>query len=64
MEPERSFLCSQDPSTGLYSEPDQSSPYRLSYLRPILILSANLRLGPPSGPFLSDFSAVNEDTVM
>jgi hypothetical protein len=29
MEPEGSLLCSQDPSTGPYPEPDQSSPYRL-----------------------------------
>jgi hypothetical protein len=29
MEPEGSLLCSQEPSTGLYPEPDQSSPYDL-----------------------------------
>jgi hypothetical protein len=27
MEPEGSLLCSQKPSTGLYPDPDQSSPY-------------------------------------
>jgi hypothetical protein len=27
MEPEGSLLCSQEPSTGPYSEPDQSNPY-------------------------------------
>jgi hypothetical protein len=27
MEPESSLLCSQDLSTGPYSEPDKSSPY-------------------------------------
>jgi hypothetical protein len=27
MEPEDLFPCSQEPSTGPYSEPDQSSPY-------------------------------------
>jgi hypothetical protein len=27
MEPEGSLLCSQEPSTGLYPEPDQSNPY-------------------------------------
>jgi hypothetical protein len=27
MESEGSLLCSQEPSTGHYPEPDQSSPY-------------------------------------
>jgi hypothetical protein len=27
MEPEGSFLCSQEPATGLYSEPDRSNPH-------------------------------------
>jgi hypothetical protein len=34
MEPEGSLSCSRKPSTGTYSEPDQSSPYH-----PILSLS-------------------------
>jgi hypothetical protein len=29
IEPESLLLCSQDPSTGLYPESDQSSPYLL-----------------------------------
>jgi hypothetical protein len=28
MEPEVSLPCSQEPSTGPYSEPDQSNPYQ------------------------------------
>jgi hypothetical protein len=45
MESEGSLPCSQEPSTGPYPEPDQSSPYR----RSILTLSSHLRLGFPSG---------------
>jgi hypothetical protein len=41
--------CSQEPSTGPYLERYQS------YLRSILILSTNLRLGLPSGLFPSGF---------
>jgi hypothetical protein len=33
MEPEGSLLCSQEPSTGPYTEPEQSTPYH-----PILAL--------------------------
>jgi hypothetical protein len=33
MEPEDSSLCSQEPSTGLFPEQDESSPYH-----PILFL--------------------------
>jgi hypothetical protein len=29
MEPEGSLLCSQEPSTGPYPQPDRSSPYHL-----------------------------------
>jgi hypothetical protein len=55
MEHEGSLPCSQEPSTGLYSEPDESNPYHPSYLRSILILSTHLRLGLPSGLFRSGF---------
>jgi hypothetical protein len=50
MEPECSLPCSQEYSTDLYSEPDQSSPYH-PYLRSIFILSSHLRLGLPNGLF-------------
>jgi hypothetical protein len=57
MEPEDSLPYSQEPSTGLHSEPDRSSPYYpvLSLLRSILLLSTHLRLGFLSGLFPSGF---------
>jgi hypothetical protein len=51
MKPEGSLPCSQEPSTGLYPEPDHSS---LS-LRSILILFTHLRLGLPSGLLPSEY---------
>jgi hypothetical protein len=48
MEPGGSLPCSQEPSTGPYSEPDRSNP---SHPISILILSTYLRLGLPSGLF-------------
>jgi hypothetical protein len=46
---------SQEPSTGPYPEPDQSSlPHPIS-LRSILILTTHLHLGLSSGIFLSGF---------
>jgi len=50
--------CSQEPTTGLYPKPDESSP-RLSHsvsLRSILIFIFHLSLALPSGLFLSGFS--------
>jgi len=54
MDPEGSLPCSQEPGADSYSEPDKSSQY-IPTLRSILILSAQLRLGLPSGLFLSSF---------
>jgi hypothetical protein len=53
MEPVGSLPCSQEPSTGPYLEPNQSSPYHpiLSFLRSVLILSTLLRRGLTSGFF-------------
>jgi hypothetical protein len=53
MEPKGSLLCSQEPSTGPYPEPDRSSPYH-----PILSkihFNIYLHLGLPSGLFSSSF---------
>jgi hypothetical protein len=36
MEPEGSLPCSQEPSTGPYPEPDQSSPYHATHFNIIL----------------------------
>jgi hypothetical protein len=52
-EPEGSSPCSQEPSTGPYPEPDQSSPHYP--ILSLLILFTHLRLGLPSGLFLSGF---------
>jgi hypothetical protein len=54
-EPEGSSPCSQEPSTGPYPEPVQSSPSHSISPRSILILSTHIRLGLPSGLFPSGF---------
>jgi hypothetical protein len=53
MEPEGSIPCSQEPSTGPYPEPYQSTPSHPIFLRSILILFTHLRLSIPSGLFPS-----------
>jgi hypothetical protein len=45
MEPKGSLLYSQDPATGLYPQPDTSSPHLPTLFRLILILSSHLHLG-------------------
>jgi hypothetical protein len=56
MKPEGSLPCSQQPSTAPYSEPDRSSQYLpILSLWSISILSTHVRLGLPSGLFLSGF---------
>jgi hypothetical protein len=56
VEPKGSLPCSQEPSNGLYSEPDQSihTMHPVS-LKHILILSTHVRLGLPSGLLPSGF---------
>jgi hypothetical protein len=46
MEPEGSLPCSQEPSTGLYPKPDESSPYYLSNFH--LIVFIHLLFNMPS----------------
>jgi hypothetical protein len=55
MEPERSLLCSQEPSNGPYPEPDQSSPYHPSYLSKINFSIIFIHLGLPSHRLPSGF---------
>jgi hypothetical protein len=52
MEPEGSLLCSQELSTGLYPEPDQSNPilYKIHFN-----IAHPPMLGLPSGLFPSGF---------
>jgi hypothetical protein len=59
MESERSLPHSQQLSTCLYPELHQSNPHHPISPRSNLILSTHLRLGLPSGLFLSGFLASN-----
>jgi hypothetical protein len=56
MEHEDSLPCSQERAIGPYPEPYESSPYYLTCLKSILILSPQLRLGLPNGLLPSSFS--------
>jgi hypothetical protein len=57
MEPECSLPCSQEPSTGPYPEPDQSSPYHhiLSLSKIHFNIIPHPRLSLPSGLLASGF---------
>jgi hypothetical protein len=55
MDPEGSLPSSQEPSTGPYPQPDQSSPYHPISVGSMLILYTHLHLCLPSGLFPSGF---------
>jgi hypothetical protein len=58
MTPEGLILCFQEPATGPYPEPDESSPHYhiLFYWDSFLILTSFLRVGLKCGLFLSGFT--------
>jgi hypothetical protein len=57
MEPEGSLLCSEEPATGIYPEPDESSPCLPSYFSEIHFnIISHLCLDLPSGHSSSDSS--------
>jgi len=56
MEPEGLLPCSQEPATGPYFEPAESSPHLLTlFLRSIPVLSTHLRRSLPTGLFPPSF---------
>jgi hypothetical protein len=55
MEPKGTLLCSQDPTTGPYHEPDESSPHPPTVSVRTILMSSHLRLGLPSRLFPSGF---------
>jgi hypothetical protein len=55
MEPEGSLQCSQDPATGPYPEPDESSSHPPNLYPQDSRLPSHLRLGLLSGLFPSGF---------
>jgi hypothetical protein len=57
MEPQCSLPCSQEPVTGPYPEPDESSSQHsiLFLYKFVFLLPSHLCLGLPSGLFLSGF---------
>jgi hypothetical protein len=58
MEPYGSLSCSQEPSTSLYPEPDQSSTYHIILSKIDFNIVHHLCLGLPSGLFPSGFPTI------
>jgi hypothetical protein len=57
MELEGSLPCSQEPATGPYPDPDETSPHLVTLIsvRSILVLSSHLRISIPNGLFPTVF---------
>jgi hypothetical protein len=56
MKPEGLLSCSQEPSTGPYTEPDQSSSYHPILFMIRFNINRPPRLGVPGGLFPSGYS--------